>query len=119
MMIVLCIEPQSLTLVIKANILMKKNPRHRIYFGQVTFQTLVLESWPAVTRLLLSSQAMPVIWLWSCAFLTTQCLSGLSTDQRMIAVSRPPDATYRLLGAQATQFTLAVWKPHSLVCGLS
>ena len=34
-----------------------------------------------------------------------QCLSGASTDQRMMLVSRPPEATYRELGAQATQLT--------------
>merc|ERR1719427_449258 len=37
----------------------------------------------------------------------------------MMEVSRPPLATYRELGAQATQLTLAVWKPHSLLDGLS
>merc|ERR550519_263523 len=48
-----------------------------------------------------------------------QCLSGASTDQRMMLVSRPPEATYRELGAQATQFTFAVWNPHSRLFGLS
>ena len=37
--------------------------------------------------------------------LMMQCLSGASTDQRMMLVSRPPEATYTELGAQATQFT--------------
>ncbi len=42
-----------------------------------------------------------------------QCLSGASMDQIMSEQSSPPLATYRELGAQATQFTFAVWKPHS------
>ena len=41
-----------------------------------------------------------------------QCLSGASTDQRMMLVSNPPEATYTELGAQATQFTWVTWGNH-------
>ena len=42
-----------------------------------------------------------------------RCLLGFSTLQTMMLVSRLPLATSVESGDQATQFTLAVWKPHS------
>lgn len=44
------------------------------------------------------------------------CLAGLLTDQMMIVVSSDPLATKREFGDQATQLTLALWNPHSLLC---
>lgn len=43
------------------------------------------------------------------------CFAGFVTDQMMMVVSRDPLATRRELGDQATQFTRALWKPHSLL----
>lgn len=43
------------------------------------------------------------------------CLAGEARLQIMIVVSRLPEATRDESGDQATQFTLALWKPHSLL----
>lgn len=45
------------------------------------------------------------------------CFAGLETDQIMMVVSKDPLATRREFGDQATQFTRALWNPHSLLCG--
>ena len=42
-----------------------------------------------------------------------RCLLGFSTLHTMMLVSRLPLATRVESGLQATQLTLAVWKPHS------
>lgn len=44
------------------------------------------------------------------------CFAGLATDQMIIVVSKEPLATSDELGDHATLFTLALWKPHSLLC---
>lgn len=48
------------------------------------------------------------------------CLAGLANDHTIIVVSNDPLATNREFGDQATQFTFALWKPHSCLwagCG--
>lgn len=45
------------------------------------------------------------------------CLSGCAIDQMMMVVSKDPLATMLESGDQATVFTRALWKPHSLLCG--
>lgn len=44
------------------------------------------------------------------------CFAGFVTLQMIIVVSRLPLATIMELGDHATEFTLALWKPHSLLC---
>lgn len=46
--------------------------------------------------------------------LMMMCLAGFSTCQIIMLVSKLPLATNRESGDHATQFTLALWKPHSL-----
>lgn len=46
------------------------------------------------------------------------CFDGFVTDHMMMVVSKDPLATSKEFGDQATQFTRALWKPHScLVAG--
>lgn len=44
------------------------------------------------------------------------CFAGFVTLQMIIVVSRLPLATMSEFGDHATEFTLALWKPHSLLC---
>lgn len=44
------------------------------------------------------------------------CFAGFVTLQIIIVVSRLPLATMSEFGDHATEFTLALWKPHSLLC---
>lgn len=44
------------------------------------------------------------------------CFAGFSTLHMIIVVSRLPLATFKESGDQATELTLALWKPHSLLC---
>lgn len=46
--------------------------------------------------------------------LIIMCLAGFSTCQIIMLVSKLPLATKSESGDHATQFTLALWKPHSL-----
>jgi WD40 repeat protein len=82
--------------------------------GQVTFQTLVLESWPAVTRLLWSSHAIPVIWAWSWAPNSLYVASG-GLDTKIILWSvEAPDKHCILRGAHdQAQITGIAWLDNS------
>lgn len=44
------------------------------------------------------------------------CLEGLANDQIIMVVSKDPLATNNEFGDHATQFTFALWKPHSCLC---
>ena len=47
------------------------------------------------------------------------CLAGASTLQMITEQSNPPVATNLESGDHAAHVTLAVWNPHSLLCGFS
>jgi hypothetical protein len=44
------------------------------------------------------------------------CLAGLAKDQIIMVVSNDPLAINVEFGDHATLLTLALWKPHSLLC---
>jgi len=44
------------------------------------------------------------------------CFAGFVTLQMIIVVSRLPLATMSEFEDHATEFTRALWKPHSLLC---